>query len=91
MTKKKPVPEHHEFMNLARDLEEYAGLEHAEYGEYCMHLISISTYSYTMSETFAIALYDEMKEQLDWYKSNTDIVQEEETFKQVVTKLRYHE
>ena len=68
-------------MSNETELEIYASMEGTEIGDYCCALVSMRCMgqSYGMSDTFNKALDEEIKYQLNMFKTMTKIVKRTET------------
>lgn len=70
---------------IIEELEDYATLDGTEIGEACFLLMRLTNYPDYVSDEFYNSLEKEIKEQLDNFKTYTQIVEFEET---VITKRR---
>lgn len=74
----------------AVELQKYADLEGTELGEMCTILCSLFGYPDYMSEEFFTAIENEITKQLDNFKTNSKIVEIEETVVRKVVDLEWY-
>lgn len=81
--------EYIEVMKLCDKLKEYADLENDEIGEVCQIMIDLTGYISYVSEDFYKALIKEIKDKLEFFKENTEIVENPVTFHKKVRDLEW--
>ena len=78
---------------IDRDLREqllrYAGLEGTELGEACRTMCDLSRYQYYMSDRFVHHLMYEMKEQLQNFVENCEIIEKSENVNRTYQELSW--
>ena len=78
-----------EILELQDKLTEYAAFEMTSQSEMIMALCAVSQHPDYVSDEFLAALVQEMKNRLQDYISNTEIIETEETFTRKVVSLEW--
>jgi hypothetical protein len=80
-----------ELNELAGELNDYAVLGPDEYGEYLTALVGLAMQEGLMNFDFCEAVRGEMRAQLEWLKSNCEIVETTQTYKRSRKVLRFND
>ena len=78
-----------EMQEVIEKLDEYIELSHDEVSELLVYMISLYRCREGLSETLVNELENHMREALDWYEENTEIVEKTETITKTYKTLEH--